>query len=127
MFKQNDASENSIKNAETIIGESIKVKGNFHGEGNMIIEGCVEGSIKTNNFLLIGTKSLITASVQAKDAKVSGKITGNLDISGFLEIKASAQINGDIQTEQISIEKGAIINGLIKMGKSGLHTEKQAV
>ena len=52
MFNKENNSD-LIKNAETIIGQSIKVKGNFHGQGNMIIEGSVEGSIKTNNFLLV--------------------------------------------------------------------------
>lgn len=119
MFKQNETNnENAIKHAETIIGESIKVKGNFHGEGNMIIEGSVEGSVKTNSFLLIGNKSTINASVEAKDAKIGGAVTGNIKIDGYLEIKNSAKINGDIAAAQISIEKGALINGNIRMGKS---------
>ena len=117
MFKQNEDTQSAIKSAETIIGESIKVKGNFHGEGNIIIEGVVDGSVKTNNFLLIGTKAKIAASVEAKDAKVAGVVSGNVKVSGYLEIKASAKITGDVSADQLSIEKGAIINGNIVMGK----------
>lgn len=117
MFKQNEDSGGAIKNAETIIGESIKVKGNFHGEGNIIIEGVVDGSVKTNNFLLIGNKAKITASIEAKDAKVAGLISGNVLVTGYLEIKASAKITGDVGANQLSIEKGAVINGNISMGK----------
>ena len=124
MFKQNEGSATALKNAETIIGESIKVKGNFHGEGNMIIEGEVEGSIKTNSFLLIGSKSLITAAVEAKDAKISGNITGNVLVHGYLEIMASAKITGDISAALLSIEKGALVNGQIKMGKQETLPEK---
>ena len=117
MFKQNEDSGGAIKNAETIIGESIKVKGNFHGEGNIIIEGVVDGSVKTNNFLLVGTKAKIAASIEAKNAKVAGEVSGNVEVSEYLEIKASAKITGDVAANQISIEKGAMINGNITMGK----------
>lgn len=113
----NKESENiNIKEAETIIGPSIKVKGNFHGQGNIIIEGQVEGSIKTNGFLLIGNKSIITANIEAKNAKVGGIITGNIKIDDFLEIGQTANIKGDIEVKSISITKGAIINGRIIMG-----------
>lgn len=111
----NSDNKTSIKDAETIIGPSIKVKGNFHGEGNIIIEGLVEGSIKTDKFLLIGNRSKITATVVAKDAKIGGEVTGNIKIHGYLEITSSAKIIGDIEAEKISIEKGAIINGHCSM------------
>ena len=106
-----------IKDAETVIGPSIKVKGNFHGEGDIVIEGNVEGSIKTNSFLFVGDKAKILAEVEAGDAQIGGSITGNIKIKGYLEITANAKIVGDIETSAISIEKGAIINGKCTMLK----------
>lgn len=105
------------KDSETIIGHSIKVKGDFQGQGNITIEGELEGSILTNNNLLVGDKARIKASsVQAKDAKISGTIIGNLIIKGYLEITKTAKITGDIAAAQISIEKGASINGNCSSG-----------
>ena len=46
MFNKENKLE-KFKDAETIIGASIKVKGNFQGQGNIIIEGSLEGSLKT--------------------------------------------------------------------------------
>ena len=113
--KENYSTE--IKNAETIIGPSIKVKGNFHGQGNIIIEGIVDGSVKTNGFLLVKDKAKIAANIDAKNAKIGGEINGNIKIKEFLEIKASAKIFGDIEVADISIERGAVINGKIIMIK----------
>lgn len=104
--------------AETVIGPSIKVKGNFHGEGSMIIEGNVEGSVKTKNFLLVGSSSEIVANIEAKNAKVSGLVKGNIVVEGYLEITKTAKIEGDIQTQTISVENGAIIKGLVTTGKT---------
>ncbi len=108
--------EISHSEAETVIGPSIKVKGNFHGEGSMIIEGNIEGSIKTKNLLLIGEHSTIIANISTKNAKISGRVDGNLEVSEYLEITSSAIIKGDIRTGTISIENGAKINGLISTG-----------
>lgn len=116
MFNKENETIN-IKEAETIIGPSIKVKGNFHGQGNIIIEGTVEGSIKTDKFLLIGDKSKINANIEAHDAKIGGEVIGNISIAGYLEIIASANISGEIKASQISIARGAKINGQLTMNK----------
>lgn len=119
MFNK-DNNSHDIKEAETIIGPSIKVKGNFHGEGNIIIEGTVEGSVKTNNFLLVSEKATVIANVNAKNSKIGGKISGNIKIDGYLEIASTARIDGDIFALDISVEKGAKINGKINMEKGAV-------
>ncbi|MCF7820318.1 MAG: polymer-forming cytoskeletal protein [Candidatus Pacebacteria bacterium] len=111
MFGNKEKNLEKIKDAETIIGGSIKVKGNFHGKGNIIVEGSLEGSLKTDASLLVGEKAKISANVLAKDAFVNGSITGNVKIEKDLFIGKTAKITGDISCEQVSIEKGAIING----------------
>ncbi|MCK4540035.1 polymer-forming cytoskeletal protein [Candidatus Parcubacteria bacterium] len=123
MFNKNN--NENIKEAETIIGPSIKVKGNFHGQGNIIIEGEVEGSVKTNNYLLVGEKSTISANIEAKNAKINGKVTGNVQVGEYLELGPTAIINGDINTKILSIAKGAIINGKCSMGKQENNEEKK--
>ena len=123
MFNK-DTNEN-IKEAETVIGPSIKVKGNFHGQGNIIIEGEIEGSVKTDNYLLVGEKSIITASIKAKNAKINGKVTGNIQIDEYLEIGNTAIIIGDINAKTLSIAKGARLNGKCSMNEQEINIEKK--
>ncbi len=104
-----------FKNAETIIGPSIKVKGNFQGQGDIIILGLLEGSLKTNASVFIGAKAKITANISAKDIIVNGEIHGNLKIKNYLSIGNTAKISGDLQYGEISIDKGANINGQLLM------------
>lgn len=100
---------------ETIIGPSVKVKGNFHGQGNIIVEGVLEGSLKTQSTLVIGDKAKVSATVEAKEAKIGGEVTGNIKVGGYLEITATAKINGDIEASSLSIARGAILNGKCAM------------
>ena len=77
---------------ETVIGPSVKVKGDFNAQGNIIVEGIVEGNLKTAGNLEVGEKAKVTANVEAREAKIGGEIRGNVKIKGFLEITATAKI-----------------------------------
>lgn len=112
MFAKNvPAGGISNKDAETIIGSSVKVEGNFVCEGNMIVDGEVRGKIATNGFLQVGDKALIEAEVKAGNAKISGEIKGNVKIAGYLELTSTAKITGNMEFGSISIERGAVISG----------------
>lgn len=110
MFNRENKLE-KFKDAETIIGASIKVKGNFHGQGNIVIEGNLEGSLKTNANIFIGEKAKVVANVEAQDLIVNGEIRGSVIAKNSLSLGSTARISGDILYKEISMEKGAIING----------------
>lgn len=110
MFNRENKLE-KFKNAETIIGASVKVKGNFHGQGNIVIEGSLEGSLKTNANIFIGEKAKVVANVEAQDLMVNGEIKGNVKAKNYLSLGSTAKIQGDISYGEISMEKGAAING----------------
>jgi len=114
MFKK-DEKLTDFSEAETIIGESVQVKGHFENNGNVIINGSLDGEIKTKGAILVGEKAKITANVEAEEMIVRGSIQGNLKIFGYLAIGESAKIFGDIECLQISIEKGAEINGQVSI------------
>jgi cytoskeletal protein CcmA (bactofilin family) len=119
MFKQ-EPKENfkeGLRDAETIIGPSVMVKGNFNSSGNIVIEGVLKGGVKTAGNIYIGDHANITADLEAKAARVGGEIKGNLKIEEGLQVTATAKIFGDIECSTLSVESGAIINGKVTMGK----------
>ena len=122
MFKKQNYEEN-FKKVETIIGPSVKVKGDFSGQGNIIVEGIVIGNLKTKGRLLVGDKAKITANIEAGEAKISGEIKGNVKIKNYLELTSTAKILGDVETPILSMERGAILNGKCAM----ITQEKEAV
>jgi cytoskeletal protein CcmA (bactofilin family) len=114
MFKDNP--NKSGKNAETIIGQSVKVEGDFIGEGDVIVEGIVVGNLRTKNHLTVGSEAKIQAEIGAQSAFVAGEIIGNVKIDDYLELTATASIAGDVSAGLISIERGAKINGKVNIG-----------
>jgi len=126
MFKQ-DAKENykeEFGNAETIIGPSVMVKGNFNSTGNIVINGILKGGVKTAGNIYIGDHANITADLEAKAATIGGEVRGNLKIKELLQVAAGAKIIGDVECALLSVESGAVINGKVMMSKD-LPAEKK--
>lgn len=124
MFGKDNKLE-KIKDAETVIGASVKVKGNFQGQGNIIIEGSLEGSVKTDAHIYIGDQAKIVANIDAKDAIINGEVRGNIKAKNYLAIGGTARIFGDLQYGKISIEQGAVVNGqLLTTSDEGKRSEK---
>lgn len=110
---------------ETIIGLSVKVDGDFMGEGNILVQGVVNGSLKTKGNLRIEKSAKVKADVEAANAVIDGKVKGNILIQDNLQVGASATIEGDIITKVLSIEPGAILNGhcSVSSGEKGIEAE----
>jgi len=107
----------SLKGAETIIGPSVMIKGNFNCKGNVIVDGVLKGNVKTYGDILIGNKAKVSADIEAKTARIGGEIKGNIKVENGLQIVSSARVFGDIECTSLSVEEGAIINGKCTMTK----------
>ena len=92
MFSKKQSAEPSTKTIETIIGPSVKVEGDFKGEGDLVIEGILVGSLQTKNNLKIGQNALVEANINANNAFISGKVKGNIIVKGKIEITGTAII-----------------------------------
>lgn len=130
MFKTQSGSEaagvQGRENAETIIGPSVKVEGDFSGDGNVIVEGVVMGSLTTQKNLSVTETAKITADVEAQNALIAGEINGNLTIHEKLEIAATAKVHGDVQAKILSITPGAVLNGRCSVASDVKPRVKQA-
>lgn len=118
--------EGSQESAETIIASSVKVEGDFSSQGNVLIEGTVEGKLHTAKDLRVGEKAKISADVSATNAVIAGEIRGNLVVAEKLELEPTARIMGDVRTKILLVAAGATVNGRIMMGAEAEAAAKKA-
>lgn len=114
MFKK-PLTEDEVEVADTIIAKGVKVDGNFASKGDIIIDGIVKGSVKTEHDLRVGEKAQVTASIIALNAFVSGELNGNIKIKERLELAPTARIFGDLEAKTLIVNPGALINGKCTM------------
>lgn len=115
MFKK-DQGEIEHGEVETIIGPSVTVDGDFNAAGDVVVEGTVSGTLKTEKRLRVGENAKILANVSAHSALIAGEIHGDIKVKENLELTSSAKIFGDINTKTLSVESGAIIQGKCVVG-----------
>lgn len=116
MFSREEQSGSAPRSAETVIGPSIKVEGNFVGQGNIVVEGAVVGTLKTSEDITVGSAANIEADIEGRNMHIAGHVKGNLKVNGKIELTSTAIILGDIQAEVLSMEAGASVEGRMTIG-----------
>jgi cytoskeletal protein CcmA (bactofilin family) len=98
----------------TLISEECVLNGNLKAPSFARIDGTVNGDVKVSEGLILGEKGLIAGNVNTKELVVYGVIHGDIDVQS-VEIKASGKITGEIKTQILSVENGAVYNGRLSM------------
>lgn len=102
----------------TLIGKSIAIKGEVSCDGDLYIDGQVEGTIgPKGNRLTIGPNGSVKANVFVRALVVEGKLEGDVQAIERVDLKRSAIVVGDIVTQRVSIEEGAHIKGNVDVQK----------
>jgi cytoskeletal protein CcmA (bactofilin family) len=99
-----------------LIGKAIRIKGELHGEEDLVIEGKVEGTIALKkNHLILERSAVITAHVEVENITIKGQMNGNTQASNKVEITAEAKVAGDIKAPRVVMADGAKFKGQVEM------------
>ncbi|OGY81983.1 MAG: hypothetical protein A3F54_03605 [Candidatus Kerfeldbacteria bacterium RIFCSPHIGHO2_12_FULL_48_17] len=101
---------------ETVIGPSITVEGNFTGVGNVMLHGSLIGMLQTTQDIHIGTGAHLEADVMGNNIVVEGEVKGNIKAYGKLDLRSTARVHGNVETNVISVESGAVLKGKCTTG-----------
>ncbi|AFM03039.1 Integral membrane protein CcmA involved in cell shape determination [Bernardetia litoralis DSM 6794] len=115
--KKQTASSKEVE-ANNIIGKGTKIIGDLITEGNIRIDGEINGNITSKSKVALGGGSNLKGNLVSSNAEVEGEVTGNLFIAELLILKANAVINGDVSALRMLTEPGAKINGQCKVGEA---------
>ncbi|WP_242083718.1 bactofilin family protein [Aestuariivivens sediminis] len=112
MFSDNKKDKNMAEGTsnQNIIAQGTKIVGDLNSEGDLRIDGFIEGNIKTTGKVVVGKNGTIKGTLQGTDAHFEGKFDGKLALSGTLTLKASAYIQGEVVVGKLAVEPGATFN-----------------
>ena len=99
---------NSSKN---ILNSDVEIKGTLKFSGELTFEGKLEGEVQTEGLLNVGDSAVINGNVNAQSVIVRGKVNGNLTAKEKVDLKAKAEIFGDIKAAKLVIEEGVTFVG----------------
>lgn len=96
---------------ETVIGSDTHFQGEIKSKNAIRIDGRFEGGSIEANEIIIGENASVNGDLTAQAVIIGGKVTGNINAVKNLEIQKTAQVFGDIRTQKLSIEEGAVYEG----------------
>jgi cytoskeletal protein CcmA (bactofilin family) len=116
-------------NQYSMIGKSIKIKGEILASDPVYVYGSVEGSITAPaHRVTVGKEGTVKANIRAREVVIMGDVCGNLDCKERVEIRSDGSLMGDLSTSRIFIEEGAVLSGSIdvhKPNKKGKAEERE--
>jgi cytoskeletal protein CcmA (bactofilin family) len=103
--------------AETWIGSTTSIEGGIiKSDGNLRVDGSVEGEISIAGVLVIGKTGRVVANVRARHVFVAGALKGDVEAPEGLEITNSGKVFGNITVGSLQIEQGGVFRGQSFMG-----------
>lgn len=121
MFGKNEnAVQNSIANLQSLnsIGIGTIIDGNIKTEGDFRIDGKVNGNIITSGRLVLGASSQVVGDINCINGNIEGFVRGNIQVKEILKISKSANIDGNITTNKLIVDEGAVIQAKISMSSN---------
>ena len=102
---------NNTNPGKNVLSADVEIKGNLKFSGELAFDGKLDGEIQTDGVLNLGDTAVINGNINAQSVVVRGKVTGNINAKEKIEIKAKAEVFGDIRATKLAIEEGVTFVG----------------
>lgn len=100
----------------TLIAANTRVRGDIQFEDQLYVSGHVEGNIfadveKAGATVVIAEEGSVAGEIQAPVVVINGRVEGNVNAMGKLELAAKARVTGNVYYKLIEMQLGARVEG----------------
>ena len=110
----------------SVLGPTLKFRGELSAQEDLIVQGSVEGSITHTQSLTIGTDGTMKGDIRARVIVIDGKVEGDLYATESVTIRATAKVKGNVFAPRVGITEGAFFQGQIEMQPSGAAVQEHS-
>ncbi len=96
----------------SIISSDLKIVGNLESNGDVQIDGKIEGDVASKS-VTIGETAEVNGTVSCERVRVCGKVSGEIRAESVV-LARSARVDGDIVHKSLEIEAGASMQGRVR-------------
>ncbi len=116
----------SSRDAVSVLGPTLRFKGELHAEEDLMIRGHVEGSITHTQKLTVCREGNVKADIQGQVIAVEGTVDGDLSATTSVTVTQTGRLSGDVRAPSVSIVEGANFNGSVVMATAGAARSQQS-
>jgi cytoskeletal protein CcmA (bactofilin family) len=104
--------------AVACITQGIRIKGEITGKEDLFVDGSLEGKLDLGNAsCTVGPNGKVKADISAREVIVRGNVDGKVDGTERVQLWNTGRVTGEVRTERLAIEDGAILRGKVEAGK----------
>jgi cytoskeletal protein CcmA (bactofilin family) len=109
--------------AAACISQGIRIKGEVSGKEDLFVDGTVEGKLEFGNAsVTVGPNGKVKADISAREVIVRGDVDGKIEASEKVQLWNTGRVTGEVRTERLAIEDGALLRGKVEAGKAQSRT-----
>ncbi len=110
----------------SVLGPTLRFRGELSAQEDLIIQGSVEGSITHTQSLTVGTDGSMKGDIRARVIVIDGKVEGDLYATESVSVRATAKVKGNVFAPRVGITEGAFFQGQIEMQPSGAAVQEHS-
>jgi len=111
------AKEIETTSAINLLSAGTAVIGDIESNSGFRIDGQLKGKMNIKGKVVIGASGQISGDIFCQNLEVSGTVSGNIRAAELVSLKATAKVNGEIVTNKLAIEPGAVFTGNCRMDR----------
>jgi cytoskeletal protein CcmA (bactofilin family) len=103
------------KDEVTIISAGVLIEGKMSSNGNIRIDGTINGNVMADGNITVGENGEINGEINGEAVTVGGRVIGSVTAKEKLTLEAKSYLKGDLLTKILVIDAGAIFDGKSSM------------
>lgn len=108
----------SIRSTDGVLGPSLVVRGTITGAADLRLEGRFEGGVTLDGRVVVGPAAAVAGPVRGAEVEVLGEVLGPVAGEAVV-LRSTARVEGDVRALSLTIDDGAVLEGLIEMSGDG--------
>lgn len=116
--KSNEESKSGVSapsSSLNALAKGTSVEGTVRCESDLRIDGSIKGKLYCKAKVIIGPTGSIEGEVECQNAVIEGGFKGILRVSELLNVRETAEVDGEISTNKLLVQSGARFNVSCKM------------
>jgi len=112
MFGIKEGNESTeSRELNTIIGKGSFIEGTIDIKNSIRIDGRIKGDVSSTGTVTVGGDGEVEGTIKAANAIVGGRVRGKMIVKQKIILEKHSVLIGDLQTQKLSINEGAIFDG----------------
>jgi len=114
--------EAGVPRSQSLIQEGVLLKGEMKAEGDIRLDGSLEGALTSKSRVTVGVTGVVNANIEAAEVLIMGRVRGKVTGHRRVELRKGAHMEGDLTTQALVIEEGVFFQGFSQMNVLPVNT-----